>query len=342
MVSMDVRPQANAEPVRGDVVRVRSRAEILATLDAKGSLDAMPFMPEMLKFAGQELTVSARADKTCDTITYRGNRRLEKTVHLVGARCDGSAHDGCQASCLLFFRQEWLEWPDRPGMPIAPPATPPRDVASEATLDAHTRVTSDAGETLYRCQATELLDASSPLPYRELTQYVRDVRTGNVSMWRVITTVVFIIFNKYQRDIGARLPRWLQIRGGRQYPDIRGTGTGERTPVHGLQVGDLVEVRSRDEIMATLGPDNANRRLVFDAELLPYCGKRFRVQRLVKRIVDDRTSKMIKLSDCVVLEDVVCLGIYHRFCPRATTPYWREAWLRRIDDDKATTAPAGD
>ncbi len=332
MVSMDVRTRAHAEPVRGDVVRVRSRAEILATLDAKGSLEAMPFMPEMLTFAGQELTVSARADKTCDTITYGGNRRLEKTVHLVGARCDGSAHDGCQASCLLYFRQEWLEWPDRPGMPITPPATPPRDVAAEATLVAHTRVMSDTGETLYRCQATELLDASSPLPYRDLTQYVRDVRTGNVSMWRVIAILPFIIFNKYQRDIGARLPRWLQIRGGRQYPNIEGTGTGERTPVHGLKVGDLVEVRSREEIMATLGPDNANRRLAVDVEMLPYCGKRFRVQRLVKRIVDDRTSKMIKLSDCVVLEDVVCQGTYHRFCPRAITIYWREAWLRRIDE----------
>jgi hypothetical protein len=32
----------------GDVVEVRSAAEILATLDENGALDSMPFMPEML------------------------------------------------------------------------------------------------------------------------------------------------------------------------------------------------------------------------------------------------------------------------------------------------------
>src|SRR5215216_4982486 len=87
----------------GDVVRVRSREEILATLDANGRLDGQPFMPEMLQFAGRELPVSKIAHKTCDTINRpsTGMRRLDNTVHLVGARCDGSAHGGCQAGCLL-------------------------------------------------------------------------------------------------------------------------------------------------------------------------------------------------------------------------------------------------
>jgi hypothetical protein len=58
------------------------------------------------------------------------------------------------------------------------------------------------------------------------------------------------------------------------------------------------------------------------------------VQRSVDRIINENTGKMITVSDCVVLENVVCMGIYHRFCQRAITPYWREAWLRRVDESE--------
>lgn len=33
---------------RGDLVELRSAGEILATLDGKGTVSAMPFMPEMI------------------------------------------------------------------------------------------------------------------------------------------------------------------------------------------------------------------------------------------------------------------------------------------------------
>ena len=39
----------------GQVVEVRPAAEILATLDAEGATDALPFMPEMLRFAEARL-----------------------------------------------------------------------------------------------------------------------------------------------------------------------------------------------------------------------------------------------------------------------------------------------
>ena len=53
----------------GDVVEVRSPAEILATLDDDATLDAMPFMPEMLRHAGKRFTVSRRVEKICDTVS---------------------------------------------------------------------------------------------------------------------------------------------------------------------------------------------------------------------------------------------------------------------------------
>ena len=39
----------------GDLVRVRSAAEIFRTLDAEGSFDNLPFMPEMVQYCGRTL-----------------------------------------------------------------------------------------------------------------------------------------------------------------------------------------------------------------------------------------------------------------------------------------------
>jgi hypothetical protein len=316
----------------GDVVRVRSKEEILATLDADGRLDGQPFMPEMLEFAGRELPVDKIAHKTCDTINRpsTGIRRLDHTVHLTGARCDGSAHGGCQAGCLLFWRAEWLETPAGVPLRAQPHATP--SVAGEDTLRDDTVAGVDAdGATLYRCAATEVMRASRPLPSYEPTQYVADVRSGNYRVLFVVRGLLIMVFNQFQALSRKLLPQRLRIADGLAYPFFRGTGPGKAPELLRLQPGDLVEVKSKDEMMAALGPNSKNRGLIFDVEMLPYCGTRARVLRSVEKIIDEKTGRMLHLRDCVILDDVTCVGRYHRFCPRAIHIYWREAWLRRVD-----------
>jgi len=92
----------------GAWVVVKSREEILSSVDTNGELDAMPFMTEMLQYCGQKLQVSAVAHKACDTINKTGGRRVANAVHLKGIRCDGSAHGDCQAGCLIFWKTDWL------------------------------------------------------------------------------------------------------------------------------------------------------------------------------------------------------------------------------------------
>jgi hypothetical protein len=317
----------------GDVVRVRSKEEILATLDANGRLDGQPFMPEMLQFAGRELPVDKIAHKTCDTINRpsTGIRRLDHTVHLADARCDGSAHGGCQAGCLLFWREEWLETPGGIPLRAQPPELSP--VATKQTLHDDTVAgVDDDGATLYRCAATELGRASSPLPSLEPSQYVADVRSGNYRALFVIRGLLILLFNKFQAFSRKLLPRRLRVADGLPYPFFRGTGPGPNPEPLRLQPGELVEVKSKDEIMAALGPNGKNRGLIFDVEMLPYCGRRARVLKSVEKIIEENTGRMLRLRDCVILDQVTCVGRYHRFCPRAIHIYWREVWLRRVDE----------
>jgi hypothetical protein len=67
--------------------------------------------------------------------------------------------------------------------------------------------------------------------------------------------------------------------------------------------------------------------------MLPYCGGIYRVLRRVHTIIDEKTGKLINMKNpCIMLEGVVCKSDYHRLCPRAIYPYWREAWLKRASD----------
>ena len=310
---------------KGDLLRVRSADEILSTLDADGTVDGLVFMPEMLKYAGHEFRVEASAHKTCDGAAEV--RQMDHTVHLDGLRCDGSAHGGCQAGCLLFWREEWL----RPATETQPHATATTEDAALAILAPNTRTINGSGESVYRCQATDIRRASRELSRYNPSQYIRDLTSGNVTFRILLVGLSVFLFKKYQTLTQRFLPRWLQIHGGKPYPFYQGTGTGARTPVVDVSPGQLVQVRNKDEIMPTLSSENRNRGMWFDSEMIPYCGTRARVDRHVQRIIDESTGKMIKLGDCVALDNVVCQGIYHRFCQRRISVYWRSAWLRPVD-----------
>ena len=122
----------------GDLVEVRSADEILATLDERGELENLPFMPEMLAFCGQRLTVKKVAHKLCDTIGGSGMRRMTNAVHLTESRCDGSAHGGCQTACSLYWKEQWLRRVD-PGSPPSTPSVSPEARYNLPILEINSR-----------------------------------------------------------------------------------------------------------------------------------------------------------------------------------------------------------
>jgi len=106
-----------------------------------------------------------------------------------------------------------------------------------------------------------------------------------------------------------------------------------------LQPGDWVEVRSAKEIFATLDAQDKLKGLRFTREMAKFCGKRFRVYKLLKKIILEATGELRKIkAPTVLLENVFCDGSAHADCDRSCFCYWREQWLRRIPDGSGSNA----
>lgn len=341
----------------GDWVEIRSKEEILRSLDKKGQLEGMPFMPQMFHYCGQKFVVYKRAHKTCDTVNPVRGRRVSNAVHL-DLRCDGEAYGGCQAACLIFWKETWLRPVGRTDRMLE---STQRDEPVEVTRSANAISCSEAdvwagtqtkdlngsNEARYICQATQLPYYTTRLSWWDLRQYVEDYTSGNVTLGQVMRGLIYAnYYNLIESGIGlGRLLRWLYDRfqslwGGIPYP--RRTGTipvNQPTPTctMNLQPGELVRVKSYREILTTLNTENTNRGLYFDAEAVPYCGGTYRVRNRLNKFIDEKTGKLItSKNSSIILEGIWCQSRYSNcrmFCPRSIYSWWREIWLERLSED---------
>jgi len=322
----------------GELVEVRSREEILATLGPDGRMpgDRMPFMPEMLQFCGRRFRVANVAHKTCDTATLLMGRQMRDAVFLEDLRCDGSAHGGCQARCLLFWKTQWLK-------PVQPGLRPgPKVKCSERQLHDATRAVMPNGETRFYCQATEHWAASEPLRAMAMSHFIADVRSRNAKLKDVVRVVgLHLVWRLRFLKRGWRLSVWLYDRlhrllTGRPDPFRGGViPDGASTPESklDLQPGEWVEVKSHDEILQTVTVGLQNHGMKYNAEMTPFCGQRFRVAQRVHQIIEEQSGRMITMKNpCITLDGVYCQAQYTPYsllCSRRVTPYFREIWLRR-------------
>jgi hypothetical protein len=313
---------------RGDLVRVRSLDEIVATLDADAKLAGLPFMPEMVPCCGSTFRIFRRAEKTC--VEGTGMRKMENTVFLEGLRCDGSAHDGCQRGCLFFWKEAWLEKADDEGPDSKSSALLGADYTKTTTPGSRAALLTLASgrfpttkNDLFFCQSTELAGATSELPPGKLRHYLHDLRIGEISLGRFFYILWLALTNRV----------WRLLRGQGLY-QITGEQKTTLTAELNLQPGELVEIKSAAEIQATLDDKGRNRGLSFEPEMALHCGRRYRVAGPVRTIIAEETGKMVKLSNTVILEGLVCQGICVMNCPRANHLYWREIWLKRVEGEE--------
>lgn len=327
----------------GEWVVVRSKEEILATLDATCRLDGLIFQPEMFAHCGQRMRVYKSAHKTCDSSVHdTGGRRMHDTVHLEGGRCDGGLHDGCQADCVFFWKEAWLKRADGAA------ATPVPGIGTGRTEDDVLRARfapgSDPADPTWVCQTTSIYEASEPLAWWDVRQYLKDVTSGNHGLWHMTRLLLLAGYRKIVH-LGVGYRFWIsaydalqRLRGGKPYPVIEGQiPKGQPTPAVSLdlQPGEWVVVRSPKEIAATITPNGFNRGMRHDPEMLKYCNERFRVAARVSRLIHEKNGKMTEMkTPCIRLENVFCRAEFTEkrvACPRASSTYWREIWLQRAE-----------
>ena len=346
--------KANSELRAGEWIQVRSKAEILRTLDKNGQLDGLPFMPEMFEFCGKRFRVFKRAHKTCDPPNGLAGRRMLRAVHLELLRCDGSAHGGCQAGCLMFWKDSWLARVEGPSEEVGmiqggaqPGPAVPETGRGCTEADVVAGACPNAGqaspdELVYICQSTHMSQATLPLSKWDVSQYIEDYTSGNVRLSQIFAAAFVFLYSKVVSagiGLGSGL-RWLydfvqKMRGGALYPWRTGNiPVGAKTPSTKLDLrpGELVRVRSVEEILPTINELGLNRGMSFDPEMVPYCGGTYRVLNRITTIINDETGKMQSMkNDCIVLDGVVC-RLLLKISPvlsRTIFPYWREIWLER-------------
>ncbi len=330
-------------------VEVRSKEEILQTLDERGRLDKMPFTPQMFEYCGKRFRVRKSAHKTCDPIYTMAARKLVDTVHL-DLRCDGKAYGGCSVGCLLFWKEAWLKSvaADTSADAAASKAQARKGrPCTDADVWKGTRVNGapDGAMTQYTCQTTELPKFTTPLAWWNPAQYIEDYRSGNVTLGAMVRGAFYSVFVRYPTRLAPyRIPynALMKLMGASSSPVAWGylrVGRPQPNFALDLQPGELVRIKSHDEILKTLDRRNKNRGLYFDVEMVPFCGTVCRVRSRLDRFIDERTGRMKTLkTPAVILEGVACQSCFSKrrmYCPRALHSWWREVWVERVSSARA-------
>lgn len=262
-------------------------------------------MPEMIAFCGQ-YGLRRPADRVC----LNGFRKLDRVYHLDPLRCTGTAHDGCEAGCLLFWHENWLEMLDGKSSRALPvDAGHIRSQTEE--LNA---LSFDSCTGKYVCQATTVGQLGTELPLPGPQQLIPEFLHGRMGR-REARLLLIWLANYLLLRIYSRIFR-------------RHHSSSEQKL--NLQVGDMVRVRSRMEILNTLGPGGCHYGLRVVPDMLRYCGKIYRVAGRVQRLIEPELGIMRQMNnECILLEGVTCSG-GRSLCSRRELFFWRDAWLRRI------------
>ena len=201
-------------------------------------------------------------------------------------------------------------------------------------------------ETTYTWQATQLPHFTAHLRWWDIRQCLQDLVSGNVKLGRFLSSLCyagFLVCPIEGDDCGPAaalalrpVPGSLGRRPIPQEDRHLAAGLACSGFEHEPAAGELVRVKSYADIVATLDGANKNRGRFFDAELVPFCAREYRVRRQLTDFIDEKTGRMASLkTPAVILEDVWCQSRYSAcrvFCPRSIFSWWREAWLEKISE----------
>lgn len=299
----------------GDFVGVLKYEEIQKTLDANGTLDGLPFMPEMIQYCGKRFRVKLNVEKTCVSCLFTSHRVqnsirqfiLNDIIFLENLRCDGNFHDSCQEGCMIFWKSSWLNF-----------STSALDQADQKTLiETPEPLKVKTNDRKYFCQSTQLHKITRKLSlFQKFTKLTKEIARGDVSLFIALESLLIPVIRKFTYEKNFEM-------------------NGSKTPAESLNLepGECVQVKSFEEIVKTLDSEGRNKGLEFYHDMKQFCGQILTVRNRLDRMINEATGDMMEIKNTVILEDTVC-SYQHSFlgCPRERFQIWREIWLKRVSE----------
>ena len=126
-------PSEKLDLQAGEWVAVKTKEEILATLDVGGRNRGMTFDAEMLPYCGQTFRVLRRVERIIDESSGRIIEPAGVAIILEDVICKARFRRSCPRSIFPYWREIWLR---RLGPAEQPPAACPVAAACETSSDA--------------------------------------------------------------------------------------------------------------------------------------------------------------------------------------------------------------
>jgi len=138
-----------------------------------------------------------------------------------------------------------------------------------------------------------------------------------------------------KRSLKNILKRITKLIIGRNQSD-QTSPKGELKNLVGIfKTGDLVRIRSLDEIKTTLDSHSQLKGCKFMPEMALYCGTFQRVYKPLERFLNEFDYTIRKSNGLVLLENVYCQGVAEAGrCDRSCFFFWRVEWLEKVDNSQ--------
>jgi len=298
---------------------------------------------EMLPFCGKRFRVIGERTKRCDTINNAGLRRLKDCVHLEDLRCGGrSPWADARLGAYSFWKEAWLK--------TSSGTAYPQNRTIGFRRERHPLPISKLMEkTRKRRRRKHLRMCATPARQQNCSgQQPRSpsarARPLPLDLWRemcpsgVLRAMLFcglseVDSNRRLSHLVVGYDRVHQLTGAPHTPTDR-----ERSlRLHGHAQPSARRIgssKSQEEILKTVDTRNRNRGLYSTSRWSDFAGGKVpRVAKKWKKIINERTGKMIRFSDSpVMLEGVTCRSEVSEgklFLPSEYSFLLGEVWLQR-------------
>ena len=112
----------------------------------------------------------------------------------------------------------------------------------------------------------------------------------------------------------------------------------EGSPNVRLRAGDWVEILSFPQIQATLDQCGCQDALPFMVEMVPFCGRRLRIRKVVQQVCIDGSKQLngesalraFRNQSVLILDEARCSGTAHSGCDKGCCIFWKTSWVKPV------------